>query len=241
MSHLASRAAALKYAAAMTRLVLLDDHRLFLDSFKVALAQEGSFTVVGDSTEASAAYAAIEAEKPDILITDLMLNETDGVAVARELTRRGLHTKVLILTMHSNRVFVGDAFDAGVRGYAIKEQPLPEIMEAIRMVASGTRYISPALGAIPEVLPEGSAHRRNADAFDRLSRREREIFCRIIDGLSSRDIARALSISIKTVETHRSHINRKLDVRSPSELIRVAALKGLLAGRGISSPEGVSE
>jgi DNA-binding NarL/FixJ family response regulator len=215
----------------MTRLVLLDDHRLFLDSCKVALTQEGSFTVLADVTEAQQAYAAVEAHKPDVLVTDLMLNETDGIAVARELTRRGLQTKVLILTMHSNRVFVGDAFDAGVRGYAIKEQPLPEIMEAIRVVAGGARYISPELGAIPEALPEGAAHRRSADAFDRLSRREREIFCRIIDGLSSRDIARALSISIKTVETHRSHINRKLDVRSPSELIRVAALKGLLAGQ----------
>lgn len=222
----------------MTRLVLLDDHRLFLDSFKIALSQEGSFTVVADATEAAAAFAAVEAEKPDLLITDLMLNETDGVAVARELHRRDLHPKVLILTMHSNRVFVGDAFDAGVRGYALKDQPLSEIMDAIRVVAGGARYIAPDLGAIPEIAPEGGNHRRSADAFERLSRREREIFCRIIDGLSSRDIARALSISIKTVETHRSHINRKLDVRSPSELIRVAALKGLLAGRGsISAPE----
>jgi DNA-binding NarL/FixJ family response regulator len=225
----------------MIRIALLDDHRLFLDSLKLALTQQGSFAVVGEATDADGIYPILEAEKPDVLLTDLMLNNTDGISVARELRRREWTVKVLVLTMHWNRVFVGDAFAAGIRGYALKEQPLPEIMEAIRLVASGSRYIAPALGPMPEARPEGATTGRPVDAFERLSRREREIFCRIVEGLSSRDIARTLSISIKTVETHRSHINRKLDVRSPSELIRVAALKGLLIGQPNSPPAAADE
>lgn len=217
------------------RAVLLDEHKAFRDCLRIALQREASVSVVGDASTAREIYPVIEAEKPDLVITELMLKDTDGVSLARELNRRGAKMPMLILTMYSNAVFVRHALETGVLGYALKEQPLSEVIAAVRAVANGTRYVSPLLGQVPMPrLREGNAlaDEGQTSGLDQLSHREREIFCRIIQGLSSRDIARALCISLKTVETHRSHINRKLGVHSPSELIRLAALQGLLSRNG---------
>jgi two-component system response regulator NreC len=216
----------------MMRVVLVDDHQAFRESFRIALWHEASISVVGEASAARQVYPLVEQEKPDLVVADLMLKDTDGISVAREIQRRGLQARLMILTMHTNALFVRDAFEAGVLAYALKEQPLAEIIEAMRVAAAGERYLSARLGQIP--LPRArstTAERGTFAGLDQLSRREREIFCRIIQGLSSRDIASSLCISLKTVETHRSHINRKLGVHSPAELIRLAALKGLLAGQ----------
>jgi two-component system response regulator NreC len=216
------------------RVALLDDHQTFRESLRIALWHEASIKVVGESESARRVVAILENEHPDLLVADLMLEDTDGISMARDLSRRGVTTPIMILTAHSNALFVRDAFDAGVQGYALKEQPLSEIVEAMRKAAGGERYLSPRLGALPppRVRPpqNGGNAIEQAAGIDQLSRREREIFCLIIQGTSSRDIAQSLCISLKTVETHRSHINRKLGVHSPAELIRLAALKGLLLG-----------
>jgi DNA-binding NarL/FixJ family response regulator len=214
----------------ITRIVLLDDHQLFLDSLKVALSREPDLTVVGEAPEARRAYGLIEVTKPHVLVTDLMLKDTDGVSVCRELRRRGLSTPTLILSMHSNREFVREAFEAGARGYALKDEPLAALMSAVRTVAAGQRYLAPHLED-PAVQAESrSDASAGTDMLKRLSRREQEVFYRVIDGLPSRDIARVLSISLKTVETHRTRINQKLDVHSPAELTRLAVMAGLVAG-----------
>jgi len=212
------------------RIVLVDDHQAFRESFRIALWHEASIEVVGEAASARQVYPLVEAEKPDLVVADLMLKDTDGVSVARELARRGTAARIMILTMHANAMFVRDAFDAGVIAYALKEQPLSEIIEAMRLAAAGERYLAPRLGSPPVPRLRGGVELAEP-GLDQLSRREREIFGRIIQGLSSRDIAQSLCISLKTVETHRSHINRKLGVHSPAELIRLAALKGLLAGQ----------
>ena len=217
-------------ASAMMRIVLVDDHLAFRESLRIALWHEASISVVGEASAARQVYPLVQAEKPDLVVLDLMLKDTDGVSVARELARRGLATRIMILTMHANSLFVRDAFEAGVTAYALKEQPLSEIVEAIGLAARGERYLAPQLGTLPMPRLRGGGHENPPPGIDQLSRREREIFGRIIQGLSSRDIAQSLCISLKTVETHRSHINRKLGVHSPAELIRLAALKGLLAG-----------
>jgi two-component system response regulator NreC len=228
---------------ATMRVALLDDHQTFRESLRIALWHEASIKVVGESESARRVVAIVENEHPDLLVADLMLEDTDGISMARDLARRGVTTPIMILTAHSNALFVRDAFDAGVMGYALKEQPLSEIVEAMRKSAAGERYLSPRLGALPAPrvrAPPSVGGAEAAAGIDQLSRREREIFCLIIQGTSSRDIAQSLCISLKTVETHRSHINRKLGVHSPAELIRLAALKGLLLGSpGASAPAPV--
>ena len=207
------------------RVVLVDDHQVFLDSFRIALGQEPAIEVVGEATSARAARPLAEALHPDLMVMDLMLGDSDAVTLTRELRGGGASCRILILSAHENELFVRDAFTAGADGFALKDQPLAEVVEAIRVVSTGGRYLAPSLGPLAAAAPPGRA---SASGQDRLSRREREIFGLIVQGRSSRDIADSLSISLKTVETHRAHINKKLGVRSPAELIRVAALQGLV-------------
>jgi two-component system response regulator NreC len=163
-----------------------------------------------------------------------MLRDTDSISAARELQRRRVSVRIMLLTMYSNPLFVSDAVDAGIVGYGLKEQPLAEIIAGMKTAAGGETYVSPLLAKEMPLAdrrpPQKSANGNGAAGLGRLSHREREVFCRIIQGYSSQAIADALCISVKTVETHRTHINRKLGVRSPVELIRLAALQGLLTG-----------
>jgi DNA-binding NarL/FixJ family response regulator len=215
------------------RVVLLDDHQVFLDCFRIALAADPRFVVLGATKDPRRAYALVEQEKPDLLVSELLLHDTDGVSVARELVRRGVSTPVLILTVHGSLAFVREAIQAGVSGYALKEQSLPDVREAVHAVAEGQRYFAPALGDLSAVEPSPVD-----GLLASLSRREQEVFLRILHGADNREIARSLSISVKTVETHRAHINRKLDVHSPAQLMRVAALGGLLVSRsGAALPD----
>jgi DNA-binding NarL/FixJ family response regulator len=202
------------------RVVLVDDHRVFRESLHIALASQ-AFDVVGEATTAREALQLAGKLEPDLMVLDLMLADSDGVALTRELRRQQVQARILMLTMHDSQAFVREAFQAGAQGYALKEQPLAEVMEAMRTVEQGGQYVAPSLGPLPAPI-KGDR--------DLLSKREREIFGLIVQGSSSVEIARALSISLKTVETHRSHINKKLGVRSPAELIRLAALQGLLSG-----------
>lgn len=207
------------------RIIIVDDHKSFRESLKVALTQEPDIEVVGDVGEARQAYGLVSTLRPDIILMDLMLKDTDGISAVREMNRQHLSGRVIILTMQSSEFFVRDALAAGADGYVLKEQGLSEIIEALRTVARGERYLSPQLQGI-------ATNGRKAGApagLDQLSAREREIFSRILQGWSNQQIASTLCISIKTVETHRTHINRKLGVHSPAELIRLAALQGIVA------------
>jgi DNA-binding NarL/FixJ family response regulator len=211
------------------RVVLVDDQQSFRDSMQIALWHEAQISIVAHGSTARQMYPVIDSTKPDLVVVDIVLRDTDGISAVRELNRRGYPGRTLILTTQSSTLFVHDAFRAGADGYALKGQPLSEIIEAMRVAGSGSRYVSPQISTTPEV-PASNGHGGDDGSFgfERLSPREREVFCRIIQGDSSRDIARSLCISLKTVETHRLHINRKLGVHSPGELIRFAALAGLV-------------
>jgi DNA-binding NarL/FixJ family response regulator len=211
------------------RVIIVDDHESFRQSLKVALSKTASVSVVGEASTAREACTLIETTQPDLAVVDLSLKDSDGIALAYELKRRRVTARILILTMHNNGLFVREALDAGAVGYAVKEQPLSEIVEAMEVCARGDRYLSPLVQPVPE------ANQASTDGdttfLERLSRREREIATHVIRGSSSQAIATFLCISLKTVETHRAHINRKLGVHSTAELIRLAAMKGLLAGQ----------
>jgi DNA-binding NarL/FixJ family response regulator len=202
------------------RVLLVDDHNVFRESLRIALADQACIDVIGEASTGRDALALASQQAADLLVVDLMLGDGDAMALTRELRRQRVMTRVLVLSMHDSRAFVHQAFQAGAQGYALKAQPLAEVIEGMRVVESGGRYLAPSLADLP-AMPQKDR--------DLLSGREREIFTLIVQGHSSVDIAASLSISLKTVETHRSHINKKLGVRSPAELIRLAALQGLLA------------
>jgi DNA-binding NarL/FixJ family response regulator len=215
------------------RVIIVDDHQSFREAFKVAITQMGQFSVVGEASNAREACALIDDQQPDLAVVDVSLKDSDGIALVHELRRRGNGARVMILSMHRNGLFVRQALEAGAHGYATKEQPLTEILEAMRACGSGTRYLSPLVDPVPE--SDRSVEDDDDGMLDRLSRREREVASLVIRGSSSQAIAQCLSISLKTVETHRAHINRKLGVHSTADLIRLAAMKGLLAGQSNSA------
>jgi RNA polymerase sigma factor (sigma-70 family) len=210
--------------------MLVDDHQLFREGLVALLALDKGLTIVGQAATSRQACALVDEVTPDVVVLDLTLPDGDGIATTRELLRRRPRTRVLILTMHTTQFFVRKAMAAGAAGYALKSQPADEILEAVRVVARGDTYVSPHIA--PPATDE-TAGRRALDAglsaLEELSPREREVFDLVMRGLSNQAIGENLCISIKTVETHRSHINKKLDVHSTGQLIRLAALQGLVS------------
>jgi DNA-binding NarL/FixJ family response regulator len=205
---------------------LIDDHPVFREGLRHLLASEPGLEVVGEAGDARGACAIANSAKPSVIVIDVALPDGDGIAATQEILRYSPRTRVLALTMHTGEFFVSRAFSAGVSGYAIKTQAPEEIVGAVCAVARGETYV-PARFSHLVMRP----HERSsvpATPFEDLSKREREIFDLILRGFTNEGMARALFISVKTVETHRSHINRKLRVHSTGELIRLAAMHGLL-------------
>jgi DNA-binding NarL/FixJ family response regulator len=211
------------------RVLIVDDHRSFRESFSLAITQMAAFSVVGEAGSVREACALVDTKQADLLVVDLSLKDSDGIALVHELKRRRIGLKVMMLTMHASSHFVREALDAGAQGYALKEQPLSEIIEAMRACARGDRYLCPLIKPAP-----AAANGAGDGSFLRLlSHREREVALHVIQGSSSQGIADSLCISLKTVETHRAHINRKLGIHSSAELIRLAAMTGLLASQAV--------
>jgi DNA-binding NarL/FixJ family response regulator len=206
------------------QLVLLDDHPLFREGLRAVLDADGSFDVLGEASNAEEALALVEAKQPRVVVADVSLPGTSGIDFARALRRRSPDSVVLVLTMHASPELAAEAFDAGACGYALKAEAPRSIVDAIRTVARGERYLSPT---IPRSALEGRTS--SNDPLDGLSPREKEVFRLVVKGYSNDNIARELDISIKTVQTHRAKINHKLGVHSTGELVRFAALRGLVS------------
>lgn len=205
------------------RVLLIDDHQIFREGLRAMLAMEAGIAVSGEAKDGATAYALLDAASPDVALVDLALPGVHGIAVARELKRRAPRCKVLILTAGELPDGAGEAFAAGVAGYVLKTESASTIVGAIRQVAKGESY-----WANEQPQAKEGVDREHYTLLEGLSRREREIFDLIVIGHSNDSICNTLRISVKTVETHRSSINRKLGVHSTAEVVRFAAKRGLL-------------
>jgi DNA-binding NarL/FixJ family response regulator len=214
----------------MLSVALVDDHPLFREGLRTVLSAQPDVEVVAEACDSRQACAMVSTAKPAVVVIDMTLPDGDGIAATQDILRQAPRTRVLMLTMHSSEFFVSRAFAAGVSGYAVKTQAPEEILDAIRTVARGETYLAPKFS---HLFAHQSDTRRapivSNSPLEELSRREREIFDLIVRGFTNEGMAGTLSISVKTVETHRSHINRKLRVHSTGELIRLAALHGLIS------------
>jgi len=205
-------------------IVLIDDHQVFREGLRAVLVAQPDLTVVGEAGDGASAYALVEANAPDVALVDIALPGVHGIAVAREFKRRAPRCRVLILTAGGMPDSVEEASAAGVAGYALKTQSAESIVDAIRVIARGETYWPAELGD----RNGGGGARSGSASLETLSRREREIFDLIVIGHSNESISKTLHISVKTVETHRASINRKLGVHSTAELVRFAATHRLL-------------
>lgn len=213
-----------------TTAALVDDHPIFREGLKLLFELHGYPRVVGEASTANAAYELVSATHPDVVVLDLVFPEgASGIAVAQELLQRNPGQRILFLSMVKDEAQVAGALEAGALGYATKDQTAEDLLNAVRAVASGHTYLGSTLR--PEKVEE---HRRLLRSEPRLGQlssltvRERQVFDLTVAGLTARDVGDKLSISARTVETHRARILRKLGAHSASDLVRLAARAGLL-------------
>ena len=210
----------------MIRVILVDDHELFREGLRALLSQDPEISIVAAAADAREAKPLVAEHPGSVVIVDVTLPGAGGVSFVRDLKREEPGRPVLMLSMHQHSDVVADALDSGADGYALKSESAAELLEAIRRVARGEQYLAPGLS-----LPPGDgAHRTTPSGLLRtLSKREREIFACLVRGDDNRAIAQQLFISVKTVETHRMRIMKKLDVHSMADMVRLAARHGHLA------------
>jgi DNA-binding NarL/FixJ family response regulator len=221
-------------SSAVTRILIVDDHPIVRDALAALLGETPELQIVGVTASIRETLPLLERTTPDLLLVDLSLEDGSGIELARALRRSRLKTRVLIITGFRDEFSAAEALSVGVHGYILKEQPTADLLVAIETVARGGRYISPLMASRMRTdASSGSEDRLLA----RLSRREREIFRLVVAGSGSKEIASRLFISVKTVDTHRTNINRKLGVRTTASLIRFAAAHGIAIAPRVSSEE----
>ena len=214
------------------RILLIDDHSVFREALSCLLVtRDPSLTIVGEKATARDGVRAVLESQPDLAVMDIMLGGESGIAAIHELRRLDAHCRILVLTAIAEPGYVVDALSAGADGYALKEQSIEDILVAIHRVARGATYVAPRVELALGGAGTGNGH-RIAPALEgvvaSLSVREREVFRLVVGGYTNQRISTELFISVKTVETHRTRINKKLRVHSTVELLRLAALNGLV-------------
>ena len=209
----------------MIRVLIVDDHAVVRAGLRRLLDAEEDIETVGEAPNADrAVFEGLDAH-PDVVLMDLVMPEKGGIEGMPAVLQAVPETRVLVLSMQDDPRYVRAAFEAGASGYVVKEAADTEVVAAIRAVAAGERYVHPALGA--KLVAAESEDRRRAEQ-DPLSEREREILRLLAFGHTNQEIAKQLYISVRTAETHRAHIMRKLGLSSRAELVRYALAEGLL-------------
>ncbi|MEM5338245.1 response regulator [Paraburkholderia azotifigens] len=203
-------------SAGTARLILVDDHPLVRDGLRARLEAVPDFAVVGEAGNADEALALAAAHEPDLVLMDVGMRGMNGIALAALFHERFPGIRVLMLSMHDNVEYVTQAVRAGASGYVLKDSPGAEIIRAIGAVLDGKTYFSEGLSAR---LIHASAMR---NPIERLTPRERDILDQLAEGLSSKQIAQRNGLSVRTVETHRLNLKRKLEIEGQAELIKFA-------------------
>lgn len=205
--------------------MLVDDHETIREAVKLLLAAQDDFSVVADAATPPHAYELAERAPVDVAIVSQDLSGVSGSAITRELLPRQSRLKVMMFASRADEDAVREALAAGARGYVLRRQPPSQLFDAIREVAQGHVYLAPRIShlLLQDHLRLHRGETAPAGPCDKLSRRERDVFDLLVRGLSNQKISRVLGISTKTVETHRAHVLRKLEVHSIVDLIRYAA------------------
>ena len=210
----------------LTTVVLADDHPVVREGMRKLLQSEPDIDVTGEAGDGVEAMRAVERLRPHVLVVDILMPGLNGLDVAREVTRSG-KTRVVVLSLHDGSAYVERALRSGVSGYVRKDATHDELVRAVREVALGRQYLSPALGtaaAAEGARPEPPV----SDPHDLLTTRERAVLQLTAEGRTAAEIGARLFISPRTVETHRTNLAQKLGLRTLSDIIRYAIRRGML-------------
>jgi two-component system response regulator NreC len=207
------------------RVVIVDDHTLVRSGLRLLLEAERGFLVEDEAADAEQAIRLARLHKPDVVLLDVVMPGRSGIDAAPEILAAAPHARILVLSMQDDPSYVRQAFGAGASGYLLKEAADDELVQAVREVAAGNRYVHPALGAR---LAAAEAEAKARAEADPLSDREREVLRLLALGHTNQEIAKLLFISVRTAETHRAHVMQKLRLSTRAELVRHAIRQGLL-------------
>jgi two-component system response regulator NreC len=205
------------------KILLADDHTIVRQGLKLILSAHEDLEVVGEAANGREAVLLADRLRPDIVLMDLQMPELNGIEAAKKMLADNSRIRILVLSMHKESVYVREILKAGARGYILKDAIDTELLDAIRSVARGDGYISPAVA--------GALNDRSKDPsnpVDSLSAREREVLLLIAEGKTNKEIATKLNLSVYTVDSHRGKIMEKLNLHSAGELVRFAMKNGLV-------------
>ena len=211
----------------IVRVLIADDHTLVRESLVSLLESGGDVQVVAQAADGLETVETAIATRPDVVVTDISMPRLNGIEVVRRLREALPDTRVLVLTMHQEDEYVLQAVRFGAAGYMVKDSAASELLIAVRSLHAGRGYFGPqAAKALAKQLQH--PERDLGDPYGELTPREREVFHLLAEGLTTKEIARQLGISVKTAENHRARVLAKLGVRNTAELVRYALRRGLL-------------
>ena len=210
------------------RVLIADDHKIMLAGLRSILEKQTDFEVVGEADNGRKAVQMAQEKKPDVVVMDVSMPDLNGIEATKQIIESLPETRVIALSMHSDKRFVMGMLRAGASGYLLKDCASQELANAIVQVARGKKYLSPEItGVVIDDFLLGDSSEEVAIAASQLSPREREVLQLIAEGWSTKQIASHLYVSIKTIETHRRQIMKKLDLHSIADLTKYAIREGL--------------
>ncbi|MBI2060839.1 MAG: response regulator transcription factor [Nitrospirae bacterium] len=209
--------------------LLADDHTIVRQGLRALLQAEPDIDVVGEAEDGRSAFRRVQEIQPDVVVMDIAMRKLGGIEAVRRIRRQSPRIKILILSMYADDEYVRQATEAGASGYLVKGSPAAELVTAIREVVKGNVFFSPAISSLlVEDLINHSHEGTDDPTHRKLTPREREVLQLIAEGLSNKEIAKELSISVKTVEKHRQRIMDKLNIHSVVGLTRHAIQVGII-------------
>ncbi|NSX56411.1 response regulator transcription factor [Parasulfitobacter algicola] len=210
----------------ITKVVIVDDHPMVAEGIRAILETYDDLDVVATLMNGQEAIDQVEALAPDVMLLDLNMPGVNGLSATEIILERRPETRILILSMHDSPEYISSALNHGARGYVLKDVPTDEIKTAIDTVMGGDQYL--CTGA------KGSLSPKMSDGREALTNREQTILLQLAQGKSNKEVAAALDISVRTVETHRKNIKRKLGISTTAGLTRYAMEHGVLQGTGVA-------
>ena len=213
------------------KVLLTDDHTIVRKGLCSILEGEAGIEVIGEAEDGREAIKLAKKLHPDIVVMDIAMSGLNGLEATRQIRNLYPEMKILILTMHANEEYILQALKSGASGYLVKKAAPSELVSAIKAVHQGNSFLSPSISrtVIDEYIRRADEISEGDDAFEKLTARETEVLQLIAEGRKTSEIAELLYISIKTVETHRTHIMNKLGIHSTAELTQYAIRKGIIS------------
>ena len=212
------------------RILLADDHKLMRSGLRLLIEQQPDLTVVGEAADGREAVALAKSLRPDVAVMDISMPNLNGIEAAHQITQSHAGLAVIVLSMHPDESYVLRSLKAGAKGYLLKDSAESDLITAVRAVARGKSFFSPAVSKVLLDDYIRKLKRSGAeDAYDLLTPREREVLQLVAEGKSNKEVANLLNLSVYTVETHRSNIMQKLNLKGVPELTLYAVRKGIIS------------